>query len=135
VSRVVIIVVIPTNSSVSFTSSVIFVRNICPFPSSIFEKISAIYQIDFELRYFNQEKLKTSFLEVKSQIALYTAVKVLSAFVSSSSQLNSKTITQPTLFFLMSIGVFIIIKLNNIKLILIYFIKNCKFNCKKSFSR
>gem|GEM_PF-4588499 len=66
--------------------------NIFQLFSSILEKISAIYHIDFELRYFSHEKLKIIFFHTKLQIFLYNAQNVLSEFVSSSSHINSKII-------------------------------------------
>jgi hypothetical protein len=68
VSTVGTIVVIPTSSSISFTQSVQLEIYIFQSESSILEKTSAMYQIDFEFKYFNPDKLSIIFLFSKVQI-------------------------------------------------------------------
>gem|GEM_PF-2902299 len=59
---------IQTSSKISFTHSVQFEIYIWLSFSSIFEKISAIYQIDLEFMYFNPVSFKRIFLFSNSQI-------------------------------------------------------------------
>jgi hypothetical protein len=68
VSTVGIIVVIPTSSRTSFTPSSQLDICINPSLSSRFEKTSAIYPIDLELRYLRPARLKRIFLSEKSPI-------------------------------------------------------------------
>ena len=71
---------------------IVIVRPLSHSSSSIFQYISAIYQIEFEFKYLSFSKLSINLSKEDSDKVVWIFQNVLSAFVSSNSQSNSNII-------------------------------------------